>query len=83
MAWQGFVLSVLWGMFFVPAFHAPPLTVGYAIGVALTAKLFAGDSLELDGEEKSNDELLRSLFRGMFSLLIYLLIGVAIKTFFC
>jgi hypothetical protein len=34
---DGYVLSVLWGWFVVPAFHIPALTIPYAIGVSMVA----------------------------------------------
>lgn len=33
--WSGFVLSILWGWFFVPALGAPVLSVPSAIGISL------------------------------------------------
>src|SRR5690606_19739412 len=32
--YSGFALSVLWRWFVVPSLGAPPLTIGYAIGIA-------------------------------------------------
>jgi hypothetical protein len=37
-AWQGYVLSVLWGWFFVPTFGVPALSVPAAFGVALVVR---------------------------------------------
>lgn len=34
-AWSGYVLSVLWGWFIVPAFGVPAIRVPVAIGIAL------------------------------------------------
>lgn len=35
--WRGYVLSVLWGWFAVPRFDVAPLSIPYAIGLAMIA----------------------------------------------
>lgn len=37
--WEGAVLSVLWGWFVVPLFGLPPLSLPFAIGLALVVGL--------------------------------------------
>jgi hypothetical protein len=37
LMWEGYVLSVLWAWFAVPAFGLPPLSIPLAIGLALVA----------------------------------------------
>lgn len=50
--WRGYVLSVLWGWFFVPIFHLPPLGVAQAIGIALVVGMFTM-STQKDGDKES------------------------------
>ncbi len=38
-AWSGFVLVKLWAWFIVPQFHAAPLSITTAIGIALITGL--------------------------------------------
>lgn len=33
--WKGYVLTVLWAWFMVPAFHVAPLRIPFAIGIGL------------------------------------------------
>ncbi len=38
-AWSGYVLSVLWRWFIVPALHVDPLRIPYAIGLSIVVGL--------------------------------------------
>ncbi len=42
--WRGYVLSILWGWFAVPAFGLPALSIPLAIGVALITGMLAENS---------------------------------------
>jgi hypothetical protein len=50
---RGFLLCVLWGWFFVPALHAPPLSWGAAQGISLTASMMLGSGSSSDNEGKT------------------------------
>lgn len=40
IAWNGFVLKVLWGWFMVPTFGLPTLNIPQALGIAIVAQTF-------------------------------------------
>jgi hypothetical protein len=42
--WRGYVLSILWGWFAVPAFGLPTLSIPLAIGLALIVGYLTADS---------------------------------------
>jgi hypothetical protein len=72
--WSGYALSVLWGWFMVPAFSLPPLSIGYAIGVAMvvsyltqTIKLNNGDT---DWKKALVDGVAVAAVRPAISLLL-------------
>lgn len=52
MTWSGFVLSFLWGWFFVPAFGVPAISVPSAIGIVLIMHYMTNKY-----QNKSNDEI--------------------------
>ena len=43
--WKGYVLTVLWGWFFVPVFGLPPLALAPAIGLALVVSFLTHPSV--------------------------------------
>ena len=38
--WNGYVLSILWTWFLVPAFHLPQIGIAIAIGTSVVVRLF-------------------------------------------
>lgn len=46
--WRGYVLSILWGWFMVPAFGLPALTVPLAIGLSLVVGFLTAHRLKKD-----------------------------------
>lgn len=60
--YSGFVLSVLWGWFFVPTFGLPKLSVPAAIGISMTVSYLTKDPIENQDQEFSDK---------MFSVFLY------------
>lgn len=64
--WGGFVLSILWGWFVVPAFGVEPIGVANAIGLAgiaalLRAKVSSGTSEKKEAVDLWTDSLAQVL----------------------
>ena len=73
---RGFMLSVMWGWFVVPLFHLPVLSIPYAIGLAVTASLFAGTkSSKTDDKKKTADKIAEWI--AQIILGPFLVLGVA------
>lgn len=75
--WEGIVLSVLWGWFMAPAFQLPPLSIPYAIGLALLVGLLTSKV------RKSEDhpEMVEILTHGLATPLVFLVVGWIVKAF--
>lgn len=83
---DGFVLSVLWGWFIVPAFHVSQLTLPLAIGVSMVVAMLtnrtAGNSREQEKDKKDIGEtLLSSFFIALLVPLITLGISAIVHLF--
>ena len=57
--WRGYVLSVLWGWFVVPAFGLPALSVPLAIGLSLIVSFL---TMHKTGNEAEKDRELSEAF---------------------
>jgi hypothetical protein len=69
--WSGFVLSILWGWFAVPAFGLPPLSIPAAIGVSMIASYltYQYGLKSADGED-GGKSLLNVLLRPLVALMV-------------
>lgn len=75
---NGWVLSILWGWFFVPILKLPPLTVPQAIGIALVVGYF---TRQKQPSSKSSDEAYETIGYAFLAPLVTLLIGWIVKGF--
>ncbi|MCU4119322.1 hypothetical protein [Variovorax sp. N23] len=75
--WRGYVLSILWGWFMVPAFGLPGLTVPLAIGLALVI----GFLTERSAKKKEDFDWGIAIAQLIFSPAIALLIGWIVTRF--
>lgn len=78
--WDGYVLSVLWGWFAVPAFGLPALSVPMAIGVSLVV---AAMTNHRTGKEAKDDEagFVAILTFALLKPTVALLLGWIVKSF--
>lgn len=70
--WYGFVLSIMWGWFVVPAFHVAGLSIVLAIGVSMAVRMITSTpspSGYKENEEKKKSAGLRLYESAMYSLL--------------
>lgn len=77
LPWHGFVFQTLWGWFIVPTFSVAPLTLPFAIGVAMVVRLL---TITYKTDAKS-PELLKSFLTGVFGYGLFLLIGWIVTLF--
>ena len=66
--WFGYVLSILWVWFIIPAFHVQPLTIPLAIGVALTVRYIIMSSSQIQ-PVKEGDEI-KNLITGTIASIL-------------
>lgn len=69
LTWSGYVLSVLWGWFMVPVFHAPALRIPYAIGIAFIAAMLTHQI------RKEDPDTATSVIHSIVSPAFFLLFG--------
>lgn len=74
---SGWVLSVLWGWFIVPAFHLPALSIPAAIGVSL----IAGKLTHQFQHEPENAKPWKVLAFGILSPFMTLAMGYVVRSF--
>lgn len=77
--WSGYVLSILWAWFLVPALGAPALSVAQAMGVTLTARMVTGHASGKDDSEKTNTEKVMGLAQLFVKPLVILCVGWVVK----
>jgi len=79
--WSGYALSVLWGWFMVPAFSLPPLSIGYAIGVAMVVS-YLTQPVKLDDHKKDwKENLINGVTVAALRPAISLLLGWVVTLF--
>lgn len=76
IALQGWVASVLWAWFVVPLFNAPTLSIAYAIGLSVSARVLVGWSTG-----KNDDEFAEAAAKAIGYPLIVLAYGWIIHLF--
>ena len=70
-AWHGFVLAKMWAWFIVPQFGLAPLSVPYAIGVAITISFMTSHS-------NDSVQVKRTLWEGIWMRTFAAAIGPAV-----
>lgn len=79
---RGYVLSVLWAWFVVPALGLPPLGVAHAIGLTLVAAMFTLHLSGADGDDKSAGGLIGHAFgHGIAAPVLMLVAGWIVRGF--
>ena len=76
VAWDGYVLSILWRWFAVPLFHLPVLTIAQAIGVSVIVALLTKQYVP---SKKGDDTDWGALMYPFFAPATLLLIGYIVK----
>lgn len=80
--WAGYVVSVLWGWFAVPALHAPPLTPLMAYGLMLIVYAVKGsDTGKEDKTEPASHRLAFAVAKAFLSPCVSLLAGWIVRQF--
>lgn len=82
--WYGYVLSVLWAWFVVPAFEAPPLSIPYAIGIALLVGMFTRSlarSTDVKKHQSATTRFFKALGESFLGPLLTLGIGAIVRLF--
>ena len=74
--WYGYVLSILWAWFVVPAFHVAPLSILLAIGVSIVVRMFTSSYTE-SNDKKDEDKAGQRMFGSIFYALLYPLFALA------
>ena len=82
--WRGYVLAILWAWFAVPTFGLPPLSIPFAIGLTLVARMVVGSSQT--GREAEKPMTPREKLWNSFSVIVIvpaliLLIGWIVRQF--
>lgn len=80
--WEGYAISVLWGWFVVPVFHAPPLHLAQAIGLDLVVSVFRWTvPSKADYDEPLSSSAPRTLSFRLLTPGIALLFGAVVRCF--
>ena len=69
---RGWALSILWGWFIVPFFGLPPLSIPYAIGIALVVTYVTGhpDNIKEEYKEGTGKTLAITILQPFVVLLV-------------
>lgn len=65
-----FVITRLWGWFIVPFFELPELTVLYALGISMTARLILPSFSDKKSEEYEMEDYLKWVLTPAMGLLL-------------
>ncbi len=65
--WNGYALSIMWTWFVVPAFHAEPLRIPFAIGLAAIAGYMTFQHVDC---EKSSDSPKEKMISGIALMVV-------------
>ena len=80
---NGYVLSVLWGWFFVPTLELPPLTIVQAIGIAMVVNYHTshrGESAS-DKDKSAAEKLIEGIVYAIIYPFFALLFGWVVHLF--
>jgi ABC-type phosphate/phosphonate transport system permease subunit len=80
--WRGYVLSIMWAWFMVPAFGLPPLGVVAAIGVAMTVGMITHQYIKSnDDDNEIVRDIVNALLADVFGPLYILGAGWVVQGF--
>lgn len=79
--WFGFALSVLWGWFMVPGLGLPPLSIGYATGVAMVVGFLTKQDNLNEKIEDWAEYYVKFVLTAALKPVIVLGIGAIVKAF--
>jgi len=77
LAWHGFVFKTLWGWFIVPTFNLAPLSLAFAIGIAIVVRAVT-INFKINKEEP---DLLEVFLTGLAGYGLFLLTGWIVTWF--
>jgi hypothetical protein len=72
--WSGYVLSVIWGWFVVPAFHMPYITIPVAIGLCMITRMLTVTTPEQKKELSSKEAMDALIYSFAFDFLFPLFV---------
>lgn len=78
VVWQGYVFSILWGWFVVPAFSIEPISIAMGVGLSTIGYMFTTGYTQKQLDEMELKESLPKLIGRLFGPL---LIGYIAKSF--
>lgn len=82
MLTYGWVLSILWSWFMVPALHLPRLSISAAIGITITVRCMLNQSSGIDTPKRTTSERITNFIGySLLGPLVVLVIGWAIHLF--
>ena len=67
--WEGLVLKVLWGWFFVTIFGLPNITIATAVGISIVIGFLTNQYIQRD-EEALVELAIYKLFNPLFALVM-------------
>lgn len=76
--WSGFVLSILWGWFIVPAFHLPQISIPLAIGISLVVGML---TYQVSAQEPDKTYRKRSVTVAIVYPLLLLIFAAIVRAF--
>lgn len=76
--WSGYVLSVMWNWFLVPAFHMPQISVALAIGITMLVRMITYNPSYEKEKKKESGELAKALTNAVVFSLLYPLLVLAV-----
>ena len=79
---NGWVLSILWGWFFVPVLDLPQLSTIQAIGIAMVVSYLTYQHIESDSsKDDTTTALVKAFFMAIFRPLLTLLFAWIVHMF--
>jgi hypothetical protein len=81
--WYGYVLSILWGWFILPAFHTPQISIPLAIGISIVVRMFTytNSSDQSDKSSKFSEKFALAIAISFFLPLYALVFGAIVHSF--
>lgn len=80
--WSGYVLSVLWGWFAVPAFHLAPISIPLAIGITMIIRMLTYEMPQSQDKKSDTATALASLYGWGFLYPLFILgMGAVVHSF--
>lgn len=79
--WSGYVLSVLWRWFMVPGLGLPPLSIGYAIGLAIVVGYITKEESASPKDKEWNEILTEAFLKAALRPALALGMGAIVVAF--